>query len=157
MEDWDWEEVDIGMVFQHLYRLRGPHDIITVADGNLESRATLDSFLDTSSDYNLIHFGGSPWYNRLFEHRWNDGHTKVRVICKIAAGDRDPAEAIRNEAAFYESEAGKKLQSCHDIPRYFGVFAGEVEDVTLTCIVLEHCGEALNSSDALVRQGQAFW
>ena len=156
MEDWDWEEVDPGMIFKHLYRLRGPCDS-SVVEGKTESRPTLASFLDGSSDYKLVHNGGSPWYNRLFEHRWNDSHTTIRVICKIAAGDRDPAEAIRNEAAFYESEAGKQLQSCHDIPRYFGVFAGEVEGVTLTCIVLEHCGEALNSSDALVRQGQAFW
>ena len=156
MEDLDWKNINIQTLSRHLHRLRDPNDAAKLSDGSPDSRPTLDTVLDNSSSPDLLYHGDAPWYNKLVAARW-DTDTKVSVVCKVAADSRDAAQAIRQEAAFYESDAGRELQDCHYIPHYYGIFGGKWERVTVMCIVLEHCGEATPSIDALMRRGKDFW
>ena len=154
MEDWNWGNINIQMLFRHLHRLRDPNDATEPSDS--DSRPTLDTFLDSSSHFNFkfLRAGGSPTYSMHYASRWN---TKAEVVCKITAGYWDSEQAIRQEATFYESNAGKELQDCHYIPHYYGIYGGEFQDETVVCIVLERCGQAFDSWNALMCRGKDFW
>ncbi|KAH9829396.1 uncharacterized protein C8Q71DRAFT_790960 [Rhodofomes roseus] len=90
----------------------------------------------------------------LYLHRLKSAETNGGiVVCKMAMATIQGEENLQHEAEIYEAPYTEPLRG-NIMPNYFGLFRGVVDEQTVTCMVLEFCGEAVSGS--LHEQKESF-
>ncbi|KAH9829388.1 uncharacterized protein C8Q71DRAFT_911922 [Rhodofomes roseus] len=115
------------------------HDLIDITDHSYPKH------LHTSDDTDLI-----LYLHKLKSAKRDESGT---VICKMAVSTIGGVKILQHEAKIYEAPNTQPLHG-NIMPKYFGLFQGTVEGQTVTCMVLEFCGEVL--SRRLREQKESF-
>ncbi|TFY61268.1 hypothetical protein EVJ58_g4615 [Rhodofomes roseus] len=115
------------------------HDLIDITDHSYPKH------LHTSDDTDLI-----LYLHKLKSAKRDESGT---VICKMAVSTIGGVKILQHEAKIYEAPNTQPLHG-NIMPKYFGLFQGTVEGQTVTCMVLEFCGEAL--TERLRDQKESF-
>lgn len=77
-----------------------------------------------------------------------DGVEEIKVVCKLSVAPSLQVERrYQHEASVYENEL-HELQGRY-IPKFYGLYTGTLRSSPAMCLLLEDCGESVNSIDAL--------
>lgn len=72
----------------------------------------------------------------------------VKVVCKLAVAPSQRLESrYHREASVYENHL-HELQGRY-IPKFYGLYTGTLRSNPALCLLLEDCGESVNSFDTL--------
>ncbi|KAJ3559748.1 hypothetical protein NM688_g151 [Phlebia brevispora] len=92
----------------------------------------------------VLHSGNAKVYKGTLSGSERGGTRESSVICKLILDSTDAREKLLEREATVYSKYLEELQGVC-VPRFYGLYVGEISDEPASCILLEDCGVALQA------------
>ncbi|KAJ3543671.1 hypothetical protein NM688_g5833 [Phlebia brevispora] len=90
----------------------------------------------------VLHSGNAKVYKGTLSGSAHGGTRESSVICKLILDSTDAREKLLEREATVYSKHLEELQGVC-VPRFYGLYVGEIFDEPASCVLLEDCGVAL--------------